>query len=162
MNWYSIFYWITVADGVKDFFDAFSDLFSWGAVVCLALTILCIAIINDKHQVHTEQDHASLLYWITFWRRSTLWLLLLAFITWGGYVFTPTKKDALLIVAGGAVGQFITTDSSAKQIPAEAMTLLRTKIRSEIIELNNPVASLTDTLQEKSKEELIELLKNKK
>lgn len=162
MNWYSIFYWITVADGIKDFFDAFSDLFSWGAVIAIIVTIFVIVYSNDKNQNFTESDEQSNKYWITFWRRTAIWFSLLAFITWGGYVFTPTKKDALLIVAGGAVGQFITTDSSAKQIPAEAMTLLRTKIRSEIMELNNPIASVTDTLQEKSKEELIELLKNKK
>lgn len=162
MNWYSIFYWITVADGVKDFFDVFSDLFSWGAVIALGTTILIIVYSKDASQNFTESAEQSNKYWITFFRRTAIWFSLLAFITWGGYVFTPTKKDALLIVAGGAVGQFITTDSSSKQIPAEAMTLLRTKIRSEIMELNNPIESLSDTLKEKSKEELIELIKSKK
>lgn len=162
MNWYSIFYWISVADGVKSFFDVFSNVFSWGAIICLAVTVLIIVMKNDKNQ-NSESENESILYWLTFWRRSTLWLSLLAFITWGGYVFTPSKKDALLIVAGGAVGQFITSDTSARQLPAEAMNLLRAKIRSEIVEINtSSAAEVVDTLEQKTKEELIEILKNKK
>lgn len=162
MNWYSIFYWITVADGVKSFFDVFSDVFSWFAVISFVFTIVVYIFLKDENQDRTEKDMASIRYWLTFFRRFTTWMMVLSFITWGGYVFTPTKKDALLIVAGGAVGQFVASDSSAKQIPAEAMTLLRTKIRAEIMELNSPIENIKDTLAEKSKEELIEMLKSKK
>lgn len=68
----------------------------------------------------------------------------------------------MIIIAGGTVGNFITSDSSAKQLPSEALLLLRTKIKSEIEELKiNPIEELKDTLSGKSKEELIKLLKQK-
>ena len=92
--------------------------------------------------------------------RATTWFMIIALAMWTGYIFTPTKKDALLIVAGGAVGNFITKDTSAKQIPSEVMTLLRDKIRAEIKDIH--VEGFKDTLMEKSKEELIEMYKNKK
>ena len=88
--------------------------------------------------------------------------MILCMITWLGYMVTPTKKDALVIIAGGAVGTFIASDSSAKQIPYEMTLLLREKLKSEIQELKAPkVSDVADTLKEKTKEELIELLKKK-
>jgi hypothetical protein len=77
-----------------------------------------------------------------------------------GYIFIPTKKDALIIVAGGAVGEFITSDSSSKQIPYELTSLLREKIKSEISEIRLTGDLSVDTLKEKTKEELIEMIKN--
>ncbi len=86
--------------------------------------------------------------------------LLLALITWIGYVFIPSKKDCYVIVAGGAVGSFIQSDSAAKKIPTEALQLLRDKIREE--SANISISGVTDTLANKSKEELIKLIKDKK
>ena len=169
MNWYSIFYWISVADKV-------SDILSTIAIITLLTSIVtCIGWFvsasnvsentsgaNETASDYNKSNYLGWLVWLRAWKVACVISLIFCFISSIMWAALPTKKDALLIVAGGAVGQFITTDSSAKQIPAEAMTLLRAKIRSEIVELNNPIEVLTDTLQEKSKEELIELLKNKK
>lgn len=37
MNYYSVFYWLTVADGVKSVFDTFSNIFTFLSVIfCIA------------------------------------------------------------------------------------------------------------------------------
>ena len=84
----------------------------------------------------------------------------LCLLTWFGYVALPDKKDSMLIIAGGAVGNFITSDSSAKQLPSEVLLLLRSKIKSEILELKTE--SVKDTLAGMSKEELIKTIRNSK
>jgi hypothetical protein len=164
MSWYSIFYWITVADGVKSFFDVASNIFSWAAVVTLIIFILLTVAYGDErsNRIVREGDDEdnSWKYWIDAVRKIMIWTAVLSTITWMGYIFCPSKKDALIIVAGGAVGEFIVSDSSARQIPSEVMTLLRDKIRSEIKEVKL-TDQIRDTLQDKTKEELIELLKNK-
>lgn len=158
MSWYSIFYWITVADGVKDFFDAFSNIFTSLAIISLIIFIVLAFILADPDL--DDEDRPSVRYWVLMLRRTFIWMTIFTIITWAGYVFCPTKRDALIIVAGGAVGKFITSDSAAKQIPTEALTLLRDKIRSEIKEVKL-TDQIRDTLQSKTKEELIELLRKK-
>jgi hypothetical protein len=94
------------------------------------------------------------------WWPKTVWpFIILALVSWMGFAFCPSKKDSLIIVTGGAVGNFVTKDSSAKAIPAEAMTLLRDKIKQEIRELNT--TTVTKKLEDMTKEELLEQLKAK-
>jgi len=164
MSWYKIFYWVTIADSVKHFFDVFSDIFTTFAIISLIVYVIVFGMrVDAKKNYNTkEEDLASMNFWV---RRvgTFFWMsMILCVITWFGYVVTPTKKDALVIIAGGAVGTFITSDSSAKQIPYEMTLLLREKLKSEIQELKAPsVNDIADTLKDKTKEELIELLKRK-
>lgn len=174
MNYYQVFYWLTVADGVKAVFDTFSNIFTFLAVVSLIAYVVIIAISTDS--TATESETKSALHWKkligkTFWF-STTWMILL----WLGYVLTPTKKDCLLIVAGGSVGNFITTDTSAKQLPSDITTFLHQSLKAEIAELDSadrkqvlidepkPKKKESDELMDKvkalTKEELIKLLQS--
>lgn len=177
MNWYSVFYWLTVADSVKTFFDVSSNIFSWFTVifgicimVCsigLALTISESGSKNDK-----EDDEDSD---IRAWKKARFHvsklfytMLTLSLITWLGYIFTPTKRDALIIVAGGAVGNFITTDSSSKAIPAELTKYVRNYLKNEAEDLDTetkeelglatPKESLINKAKNMTKEEIITFL----
>jgi hypothetical protein len=167
MNWYSIFYWISVADGVKSIFYGGAILFTVFASVCFAgmlITKLTKAVYEATKQESYEYNTAmatvkscdTLSKW---WNRTVTPFIFLAIILWMGYAFAPSKRDSLIIVTGGAVGNFITSDSSVKAIPSEAMTLLRDKIRQEIKEMNTPVTQ--KKIEDMTKEELIELLKKK-
>mgnify|MGYP006338032581 FL=1 len=49
---------------------------------------------------------------------------------WTLYIFTPNKRDALLIVAGGQTLNFLTTDSTAKSIPHELTMFIVTELKS--------------------------------
>lgn len=168
VNWYSIFYWISVADGVKSFFDQSSNIFTTSAVILSVITIICTigrAVQVSQNSSCTPDDDKKdpdIRSWELGRKYATkllLWSVMLSVASWIGYVFCPSKKDALIIVAGGSVGNFITSDSSAKQIPAEAMVLLRDKIRAEIKDVNGK--DVVDTLENKSKDELIKLIRNK-
>lgn len=169
MNWYNIFYWVTVADNIKSFFDTTSNIFTWLAV----LSFIVYIILSIVHSVETNSDSESdnTKAWgiaKNAFRGVFYTTLALSLITWFGYMACPSKKDALIIIAGGTVGNFITSDSSSKAIPAEAMLLLRDKIRSEIREVNlqnlvdEKVAEQVDTLAGKTKEELLQIIKEAK
>lgn len=158
MNWYQIFYWVTVADGVKGFFDAISNWFIGFSVIFLLAWIILFFMSQDEGS--SEEDRKSCNYFAKRARQLFIWSFTLMTITWSLYVFCPSKKDAIIIIAGGSIGNFITSDSSSKQIPAELTLLIREKLRSEIEEIKNPT-SVADTLATKTKEELIEMLKNK-
>jgi hypothetical protein len=118
-----------------------------------------MVVILLKGSFDDEDDQKICDFWIVRVHRFFWWSMILCVMTWTGYVFCPSKRDALAIVAGGAVGNFITSDSSAKEIPAELTILLREKIKEEIREVKS--GGILDTLQSKTKEELIEMYKNK-
>lgn len=168
MNWYQVFYWVAVADGVKGFFDAVSNWLFFFTIVSFIIMIICTigkGLQVSADSTKTDQEDAvspDIRAWDKIRRPVTkmfYWFMCLTIVTWSCYVFCPSKKDAVLIIAGGAVGNFITSDSSAKHIPAELTLLIREKMRSEIQDLKSEVIS--DTLTSKTKEELIELLKKK-
>jgi hypothetical protein len=158
MNWYSIFYWVTVADGVKVFFNVFSVIFTCGFVLCTIGYFTATSYVSENSQF---ANAAGWTFWKQAWKKMWMVSVISMPIFWAGYVFCPTKKDAVVIIAGGAIGNFITSDSSAKQLPAELTMLVREKMRSEIKDLKTDSILSTDTLAGKTKEELIEILKKK-
>jgi hypothetical protein len=156
MNWYQIFYWVTVADSVKLFFEAFAWIFT---SVFIASCIGYFFCTNAESESKGTSYEAAWGIWTKAWKRIWTATIVLMPIFWAGNIFCPSKKDAIVIIAGGAVGNFVTSDSSARQIPAELTLLIREKMRSEIEELREDISP--DTLKDKTKEELIELLKRK-
>ena len=130
-NWYSVFYWLTVADGVKSFFDVASDIFTWLSVIGLIAYIFAIAF-SLSEDSRDNQDKISPEYlrlrkmfgWI-FWG-----FTILSLVSWFGYVAVPTKRDAVMILVGGSVVEFMTTDSVASQIPSELLILAKNEIQS--------------------------------
>lgn len=138
-NWYSIFYWLTVADNVKNLFDALSDIFTFFAFVLFIIFIIARigeigSVMSNTHQSEKERkgfelakSHSLKLFYPA---------LALCLVTWILFVFTPSKKDCVLIAAGGAVGNFIQSDSSASAIPSDITKFLHLSLRKEISELS--------------------------
>lgn len=146
MNWYSIFYWITVADNVKLITGILSIIFGvyfvFGSIAALG------AFDYNLNEWGKGPRRVYFLFSI---------FLMVSLFTW---MLIPSKRDALVIVAGGAIGNFVTTDSSAKQVPHEALELVRAKLK----EWQEPGSKIPfieekDTLVGKSKEELLEIIK---
>lgn len=174
MNWYNTFYWITRADSVKDFFDTASNIFTWLAVIAFIVMVICsigsgvqISESNSKNEEEDKTDSD-----IRAWQKTRRYIsylfypfLILSLITWAGYVFTPTKKDALLIVAGGGAMEFLTTDSSAKKLPSEAMNFVVTELKSmaEEAKVDLGIATQKDKILEEAKkmttEQVLERMK---
>lgn len=139
MNWYKIFYWITRADSVKGFFDTFSNIFSWLAVLTFLALIVCSvgAGVQVSSDGSKTDDEDKVTPDIRMWQKLRKYFsfifypcLGIALLTWFGYMATPTKKEALLILAGGGTMQFLATDSASKQIPHEMSTFVLTELKS--------------------------------
>lgn len=163
-NWYSIFYWLTIADNVKHTLDIFSNWFMVFTIFFTIAYIIAFIVSQDNSITKDKDDQVSCFMWRKSFGRLSCWSFIIMTILWISWAVVPSKKDALIIIAGGAVGNFVTRDSSAKNIPSEVMLLLRTKIKEEINEttIKKAIDADTDTLSKLSREELIKLLKEKK
>ena len=156
MNFYTLFYWFTVSDKVRTFFDVFSNIFTTGAIItCLVFCGLCLIV-----RISDDDDNETNRFWILAFRRIFIWMTIFMFISWIGYIFVPTKKEMVLIVAGGAVGSFLTQDSTAKQLPHDIVVFLQSEIKSATKEAQRELlnTSKADSLKQLPKEQLIELL----
>jgi len=161
-NWYSVFYWLTVADGVKSFFDVASDIFTWLAVIGLICYIAVIGIsLSDDGTDYDgnttpEMKRIRKMFGWVFWG-----FTILSLFTWIGYVAVPTKKDAVMILVGGSVVEFMTTDSVARQIPSELLILARNEIQSAAAEAKVDLGILSQKdkiLQEAKNMSTLELM----
>lgn len=154
MNWYSIFYWMSVADKVS------------GYLLCISIVTGILGFIALLSAILGDSDYTK-----TF-KRWMIGMWCISFVLGIGHAFTPSKKDMLLIVAGGAVGTFITSDSSARAIPADLAKYVHMGLQEQINDLSADtrkelgVDTPEDRLKEKvksfSKEELLEYLDSAK
>jgi hypothetical protein len=162
---------MTVADGVKSVFNVASNILTFFLIIGAIFYVIMIAISTDKENMTHDDDgnkilEPSILHWKRF---SSLffWLsLTFTLITWIGYVATPTKKDCLLIVAGGSTMEFMTTDSVAKQIPHDVMNFLSTELRNMAAEakvdlgVQNQKEKVLESVKTMTAEELINTMKS--
>ncbi len=176
-NYYNIFYWLTVSDSVKNFFDIASNIFTTGAVMLLIGLFICSiakACQASESKVKDESEEKidpAVRAWEMarkYFSRLFYTFLPLSIIFWMGYILTPTKKDCLMIVAGGAIGNFIQSDSSSKALPSDVTKFLHLSLKKEIsslgddakreFDMQTPKEKLMDKVKEMSKEQLIEYL----
>lgn len=179
MNWYSVFYWLTVSDGVKEFLDTASNWFCFFTVIfgiIMIVAMIAKSVVVDDQNLKDEAEekvNPRMRAW-EFARKSSFRLfypfLFITLITWVGYVMVPSKKDCLMIIAGGSVGNFITTDSSAKQLPSDITKFLHLSLKKEISELNEdtraelglqtPKEEFLTKVKKMTKEELVDYIQN--
>jgi hypothetical protein len=119
MNYTSLFYWLTVADNAKAFFITFMVIFT---VVSFISTIWFIVDRSSDDWSENKRTNKA--------RKWMWWSYPFMILFWSLYIFTPSKKDALLIVAGGQTLNFLTTDSTAKQIPHDVLNFVSVELQS--------------------------------
>jgi hypothetical protein len=139
MNYTKLFYWLTVADNAKTLFVTFIWIFTFISVVATCAYIYACTEEEDKTQTMTRK-------WM--W-----WSYPFMILFWSLYIFTPSKKDALLIVAGGQTLNFLTTDSTSKQIPHELTSFVVTELKNmaENAKVDLGIASQKDKILEEAK-----------
>jgi hypothetical protein len=149
MNWYTVFYLFSLSDKISDTMFTLSVLAS--IISGISLCIWCIG------QVDGDEFNKA--------RRWFLTTFPIAFIAWSLWAFIPDRNDMLLIVAGGSVGEFITNDENAKELPTDITRFLRKEILEATMEDGNVVVrealgvkSTKDKLMELSKDELVKML----
>lgn len=123
MNWYKLFYWLTVADNAKTMFIVFTVIFTLIAVIATISYFLNMGS-TYKTQTNDDKDNQRMS------RKWMWWSYPFVILFWSLFVFTPDRKDALLIIAGGGTMEFLTTDSTAKQIPHELSNFVVTELRN--------------------------------
>lgn len=120
MDYTSLFYWLVVADNARGMFLGGLIFFA----VVFAVAFIWFLIANpDGHEEDNYQIRKRLQKWC--WWSGPLFFLFCSL-----YVFTPSKRDALLIVAGGSTMNFLSNDDSAKEIPKELSSFLLVEIKN--------------------------------
>lgn len=156
MNWYKIFYWLTVSDSVKIVFATVTII---SLIFTLIGTIVAFGWLdNDPYE--EWKKFPKVLYKVFF-------IMTIVFgLSW---VFTPSKTDCLLIIAGGSVGNFIASDSSSQAIPTDITKFLHMGLQKQIQELGEdakrdlgmqtPKEKFMDKIGNLTKDEIINLMK---
>ncbi len=151
MNYTELFYWLTVADNAR-------TMFVVGIVIFTAVAVISTAV-NFLSRGDGDNDTADQA------RKWMWWSYPFMFLFWSLFVFTPSKKDALLIVAGGQTMNFLTTDSTAKQIPHELSNFVVTELKSMAAEaqvdlnIKGQKEKILDEAKNMSAKELMEKMK---
>lgn len=151
MNYTELFYWLTVADNARTMFTVGIMIFTAVAVISTVVNFIAIGDGDNNTAMQARK-------WM--W-----WSYPFMFLFWSLYVFTPSKKDALLIVAGGQTMNFLTTDSTAKQIPHELSNFVVTELKSMAAEaqvdlnIKGQKEKILDEAKNMSAKELMEKMK---
>lgn len=154
MDYTKLFYWLTVADNARAMFITFTVLFTIIAVISTIVYIVC----KMSDHENDEEDCKNIRKWM-FWSYPFMILF------WSLTIFTPSKRDALFIVGGGQVVNFLTTDSTTKQIPHELSNFIVSELKTmaKDAEVEYAAEETKEKLVEKAKslssEELIEKMK---
>lgn len=159
MNYTKLFYWLTVADNAKALFVVFIIIFTIISVVSTIGYFVCCYTEDVERQ--TESDKAAQ----RMARKWMWWAYPFMIFFWSLYVFTPSKRDALLIVAGGQTLQYLTTDSTAKKIPHELTSFVVSELKNmaksaEVsIDVKTQKEKILDQAKKMSSQEIIEKMK---
>jgi hypothetical protein len=147
MNYTSLFYWLVVADNARAMFK----VCIWIFMIIAVFATICY-FVNSRTEYQngqTEDDRENQ----AMSRKWMWWSYPFCLLFWGLFIFTPSKKDALLIVAGGQTLNFLANDKSAKQIPAELSNFVLTEIKNlaKEAEVDLNISSQKDKMLEKAK-----------
>lgn len=156
MSYSKLFYWLVVADNAKSFFE-------WGIWIFTVTAIISTAffLLGRDYDFECPKNGAAerAKYWV-WWSYPGMLLF------WSLFIFTPSKKDALLIVAGGSTLDFLTTDSASKQIPKELTGFIVTELKSMAMDakvdlnIKDQKNKLIEEAKTMSSEELLNRMKS--
>lgn len=152
MNYTNLFYWLVVADNAKIFFVVFIIIFTIIAVVATIAFFM-----NTKPSDADDQKMSRKWMW---------WSYPFMILFWALYVFTPNKKDALLIVAGGQTMNFLTTDSTARKVPHEVLNFVVSELKNmakdaEVdLGINNQKDKILDDAKKMTATQLMDRMKS--
>ena len=153
MDYIKLFYWLTVVDGLKGLLLAIAIFFG----ILLALVV----IMNVINFIEEEDDKT-----VKRWSKQLWWLIPIFSIAILLQVFIPSKKNALLIIGGGTALNYVTNDSTCKQIPKELSTFVVTELKSMAADAKTSLGvadqqnKILDEAKNMSSKELIEKMKN--
>lgn len=122
----SSLYWLTRLDG---FHNILKFIIVFGFIV--SLVILFVTTIAKDDIFDDDKDAFKI-------RRNFRWIFPLIIFCALAHVFTPTRNEAVFIIAGGKTLDFVASDTSINKIPAQT-----TKIITDYLE--NAIKDAKDT-----------------
>lgn len=125
MDYTKLFYWLAVADNARVFFGWAVGIFMIALVVCIIAKIA----INTSTSYYGDDGIIEKAGDNKVTNKYMFRIVPFTVLFWFLLVLTPTKRDALFIVAGGQTLNYLSSDSTAQQIPAEALNLVVTELR---------------------------------
>ena len=142
MDYTRLFYWLTVADNAKLFF-AISAIF-FGAIFAITQIVRFVTSVDGTDGEFITKCNK----WT--WYSTPIFLLFLSM-----WIFTPSKRDSLLIIAGGETMNFVASDESAKQIPKELTSFVVTELKNMALDakVNLNINSTKQEIADKIKKE---------
>jgi hypothetical protein len=154
MNYYQIFYLFSIADRLSDILY----VLSWitGIFVGIISIMLFINFISSGEAFEDENT-------IKYITKFGMVFYPLFFISILSYVLVPSKKDMLLILAGGGTMEYLTTNDNAKKLPDDILRYVRGEILTATKDLDMAeqlgIETEAERLKKLSKDELIDMLK---
>ena len=153
MDYIKLFYWLTVVDSLKGLLLAISIIF--GVLLFFVIAGNIISFIEEE----SDEDRKR-------WSKQLWWLIPIFSIAVLLQVFIPGKKNTLLIIGGGTALNYVTNDSTCKQIPKELSTFVVTELKSMAADAKTSLGvadqqnKILDEAKNMSSKELIEKMKN--
>ena len=169
MSWYSIFYLVSVADAVETVTQVISIISLVGLVISVIGYFISTNAVSENVNWGKEEQQSERYnewkVWQVSWKRIFTILLIITPIFSLLWVMIPSRKDCLLIIAGGGTMQFLTTDSVAKQLPRESLNFVvqELKTMSKEAKVDLGIATQKERLLDEAKkmttEQLLERMK---
>jgi heme/copper-type cytochrome/quinol oxidase subunit 2 len=150
MNWYRLFYLFSIAENLRTFLVVIVTIFT-------IVTVISAISYFWNHEEDESDSQAMARKWV--W-----WSTPFTILFWIFFIFMPTKKDLVIIIAGGAVGEFIAKDSNAQQLPADITRFLRGEILKATADMSNEakeavgIENEAEKLKKLSRDELEKML----
>lgn len=160
-----LFYWVSVADNATTFFGWMVVIFT---IISLIVTIvLFVGMGADEFSDDKDEDGTSeRIKFVTWMRKWVFWAYPIMILFWMLYILTPDKKQSLLIIAGGGVLNYLTTDSVARQIPHELTDYVVSELKSMAAEakvdlgIKSEKQKVLEQVKDLTPEQLLEKMKS--
>ena len=152
MNWYSALYWFTRLNAI----NTVELVFAIAALVATAITLIWWASARDD-AYRSDLSNVDKRF-----KKPTFQFLFLTLFMWLLFILTPTKKDAALIVAGGAIGTYIQKDTTIRQIPKEILDYVRAELKAYTAKAitETSKADVENNVLKDVKEQLVQKIRN--
>lgn len=160
MDYTKLFYLLTVADNAKSLFTTIIVIFT----LISAISTLAYFIHAHSESAGGQTDEDKEIQAMA--RKWMWWCYPITILFWSLQIAIPSKRDALLIVAGGQTLNFLSTDESSKKIPEKLSSFILLEIENMAedakvnLNINKKKKDITESIKDLTTEELIKQLKD--
>lgn len=123
MNWYLLFYLISVSERLSTVLSAIAIV----SIIALAILSISGSIGYFSNVEYGEDDRDFIAA-----KQALVWakrMAVIAVVSGLIYTLVPEKKDYMLIIGGGAVGQYVNNSEEIQGLPDDVVKYLRGELQ---------------------------------